>query len=207
MITTVHDHYLSSFLIRLGTTFTGLTVSTLVNLLVLKPNYTPAISERIKSLLKETGELMERCGAELVKGKHDAKPKQARQTLHKIVRDVEHIEDLCRYQKEELKYHRSNRKDLRLFYYENKKLKILTQLTYHVGNLMFIPSHKRIADPEKGAIILSTVRSMNEILKDKSYTVSEAHQRLIDRLFEEFSEKALSRNRLSPSDDRNRYFL
>ncbi|MCA1318521.1 aromatic acid exporter family protein [Bacillus tianshenii] len=192
MITTVHDHYLSSFLVRLGTTFTGLTVSTLVNLLVLKPNYTPAISEKIKILLKETGELMETSGAELVKGKHDAKPKQARQTLHKIVRDVERIEDLCRYQREELKYHRFKRKDLRLFYYENKKLKILTQLTYHVGNLMFIPSHKRIADPEKGAIIHSTVRSMNEILKNEKHTVSEAHQRLIDRLFEEFSEKALS---------------
>jgi uncharacterized membrane protein YgaE (UPF0421/DUF939 family) len=189
MITTVHDHYLSSFFVRLGTTITGLSVSTLVNLLVLKPNYTPAISEKISGLLKETGVLIERSGGELVKGKSHANPRQTRLAFHKIVREVERVEDLCRYQKEEWKYHRYKRKDMRHFYYENRKLKILTQLTYHVGNLIFIPSHKRIADMDKSSLILSTVRTINEVLQNERYDTTEEHHQWMDRLFDQLAER------------------
>jgi hypothetical protein len=78
---------------------------------------------------------------------------------------------------------------MRYFYYENRKLKVLTQLTYHVGNLIFIPSHKRIADMDKSSLILSTVRTINEVLQNERYDTTEEHHQWMDRLFDQLAER------------------
>lgn len=66
MISTVHDHFLSSFFVRLGTTGIGLTVSAIVNFLVIKPNYSLTIKSKLHRYIIETGELIEERGKEIV---------------------------------------------------------------------------------------------------------------------------------------------
>ncbi|WP_223703546.1 aromatic acid exporter family protein [Sutcliffiella deserti] len=186
MISTVQDHYVSSFFVRLGSTSIGLTVSTLVNLFVLKPNYSPTILKKLHDLLEETGGLIERRGLEIIKVKSDTNSQQTRIVFHKLVRNVDRIEELCRYQREEWKYHKMNRQEMRLFHYESKKLKILKQLTYHVGNLIFFPNHKITIEDNSATLISSTIRSMNAILHSKEYKMDNKHHDLVDKVFDQF---------------------
>src|SRR5690625_4191362 len=55
MIEVIYDNYIMSFLIRLGTTTIGITVSTLVNLLIFPPNFMKEIRESLKSTYREIG--------------------------------------------------------------------------------------------------------------------------------------------------------
>ncbi|WP_375346318.1 aromatic acid exporter family protein [Priestia megaterium] len=58
MLTIVHDHYFISFLIRLATTSIGLLTSSLVNIIVLPPNYTPIITRKIQNLSKQMSSVL-----------------------------------------------------------------------------------------------------------------------------------------------------
>src|SRR5690625_4348954 len=55
MIEVVYDNYLMSFLIRLGTTTIGITVSTLVNLLILPPDFLKDINQNIVAIYGDLG--------------------------------------------------------------------------------------------------------------------------------------------------------
>lgn len=65
MLTIVHDHYFISFLIRLATTSIGLLTSSLVNIIVLPPNYTPIITRKIHNLSKQMSSVLQQRGSEL----------------------------------------------------------------------------------------------------------------------------------------------
>src|SRR5699024_8955743 len=58
MVEVVYDNYWMSFLIRLGTTTTGIVVSTLVNIFILPPDYTSQIKQQIKQVNNDTGALL-----------------------------------------------------------------------------------------------------------------------------------------------------
>ncbi|MGD6844142.1 aromatic acid exporter family protein [Bacillus infantis] len=58
MISTVHDHYAASFFIRLGTTCTGLIVSTLVNIFILPPQYSKTITLGIDSAFEKASSIL-----------------------------------------------------------------------------------------------------------------------------------------------------
>ncbi|HLR40472.1 MAG TPA: aromatic acid exporter family protein, partial [Virgibacillus sp.] len=55
MVEVIHGNYLVSFFIRLGTTTTGLLVSTLVNMFILPPDYTKEIVKNVQTIGKKTG--------------------------------------------------------------------------------------------------------------------------------------------------------
>ncbi|MGM0836392.1 MAG: hypothetical protein ACQEV7_09565 [Bacillota bacterium] len=65
----------------------------------------------------------------------------------------------------------------------------MTLRTYHVGNLIFIHSHKWIADLDKSTLILSTVRTLNEVLQNERYDTTEEHHQWMDRLFDQLAER------------------
>ncbi len=180
MVSTVHDHYLSSFIVRLGTTLTGLTVSTLVNLLVIRPDYSRSIKAKIQQLILETGNLIENRGMEITR--HQPLHRETRTDFQKILKDVEITETLCKYQKKEWKLHQFNRKDMRNIHYEFKKLTILRQIHYHIGNLISLPS---IHLPEaKVKVVGAMVKSINRALHHPDFSMDEHHDAVVGELLE-----------------------
>jgi len=178
MISTVQDNYFASFLVRLGTTGIGLTVSTLVNLLVIRPDYSRPIQEKIGQAVRDTGNMLEKRILEIIQNQplHQTTKMDFRQLLKKL----ESIETLCTYQKDEWKLHRSDRKDMRSLHYEYKKLAILRQIHYHLGNLLSLPSLE--LDREKQHVISEMGKSMKTTLFDADFTIDDGHAALVSEL-------------------------
>lgn len=197
MVSTVHDHYLSSFFVRLGTTLTGLTVSTLVNLLVIKPDYSKTIKSKIQQSMQETGHLIEIRGAEIVR--HQSVLQETKKEFQRILKNIEIIETFCGYQKQEWKLHPFNRTSMRNFHYEYKKLTILRQIHYHIGNLVSIPS-LQLSEP-KGKIISSMVKLIKSTLHHPDYGFDENHEAvtcaLLELLKNEVDERGAHSHRFS----------
>jgi uncharacterized membrane protein YgaE (UPF0421/DUF939 family) len=184
MIPTTTDHYLLSFVTRLSSTSIGLIVSTLVNIFVLPPNYSPRITTMTHNLFIKTGNLLETRITELVM---DQKSEgRTRLLFQEINKSMDLTEKLCRYQRKEWKYHRHSRQDMKIFHYENKKMSILRQIHYHLGNLMILPQHDIIWAEEKQKKIMIAVQSLVEIIQDPRHHISEEHYHKYKELLEEF---------------------
>ncbi|TCN24886.1 uncharacterized membrane protein YgaE (UPF0421/DUF939 family) [Mesobacillus foraminis] len=174
MISTVHDDYLSSFLIRLGTTSTGLIVSSLVNLFVMPPNYSLTISNRIHAEFLKAGDILNRRCTELFNGQ--AYVKQLRHEFQMLINEIEKTETLCSYQKDEWRYHSFQRKEARKFHYAYKKLKILRLLAFHIGNLIYLPSHHLQLEPDKNMLLSSSIQVLRTIYYSGAFSFGKQEQ-------------------------------
>ncbi len=184
MISTVHDHYLSSFFIRMGTTSTGIIVSTAVNFFVMPPNYSKSIMRSIHSLYRRSGEILHKRGLEIFNLQtpdHDI-----RSEFQKLVKDIDKTETLCNYQKAEYRFHRFSRDDMRDFHYEYKKLTILRQITYHVGNLIFLPPGQMELDESKMNFASSVLDDLKDSLYDPGFLITESHHQKISKVTQWF---------------------
>jgi uncharacterized membrane protein YgaE (UPF0421/DUF939 family) len=197
MVSTVNDHYLSSFFIRLGTTLTGLTVSTLVNLLVIRPDYSRPIKSKIQQLIHETGNLIASRGTEITR--HQPLHRETRSDFQRILKDMESIETLCKYQKKEWKLHQFDRKNMRNIHYELKKLTILRQIHYHVGNLFSLPSIH--LSETKAGVVEAMVKSIKTALHHPDFLLDEDHDAVVNELLgllrHEVDEREADANRFS----------
>src|SRR5699024_7095448 len=86
MVEVVYDNYWMSFLIRLGTTTTGIVVSTLVNIFILPPDYTCRINQQIKQVNNDTGA----SPTQFIK--ETTNPPQIQQALQLIARKIRKTE-------------------------------------------------------------------------------------------------------------------
>ncbi|KSU61591.1 hypothetical protein AS034_14740 [[Bacillus] enclensis] len=186
MIPTIHDHYVATFFIRLGTTSLGLIVSTLVNLWILPPKYSPIISRNIHDLYVKTGNLLERRVNEVIKG--NSLHLETKMIFTDITREIDKTNLLCEYEKEEMKLHRSSRKALRNHHYHFKKLNLLRQIHFHIGNLIYLPVHDKSFTPQEKDKILQAVHSLKNILHHPSYDMEDGHFLLMKELLQEFWE-------------------
>ncbi|CAM3545048.1 aromatic acid exporter family protein [Cytobacillus oceanisediminis] len=187
MISTVQDHYLSSFFIRLGTTTTGIVVSTAVNFFVMPPNYSKSIMSSIHSLYRRSGDILHKRGLEIF---HlEVYDKNLRTEFQRLIKDIEKTETLCNYQKAEYKYHRFSRDDMRDFHYEYKKLTILRQITYHVGNLIFLPPSQIKLDERKQKFAISVLDDLKDSLYDPGFLITDSHHQKISEVTQWFIEQ------------------
>ncbi|MGG3916403.1 aromatic acid exporter family protein [Rossellomorea vietnamensis] len=185
MIPTIHDHYVATFFIRLGTTTIGLIVSSLVNLWILPPKYSSTISTNIHNLYFKTGNLLERRGSEVLQ--NHSLHRETKLIFNDILREIDLTDTLCEYQKEEWKLHRSNRQEMRCFHYEYKKLNILRQILFHIGNIIYLPVHYSFSEEEKDRIMDATL-SLKGIMHHPSFEIPDQHFTLMKNLLEEFWE-------------------
>ncbi len=184
MIPTIHNHYIETFFIRLGTTGIGLIVSTLVNLWILPPKYSTTIKTNIHNLYFKTGNLLEKRSTEVLQ--NHSLHRDTKLIFNDILREIESTDTLCEYQKEEWKLHRSNKEELRFFHYEYKKLNLLRQILFHIGNLMYLPvQHFTFTEEEKERILYAT-QSLKRIMHHPSFFIEEQHFTLMKDLLEEF---------------------
>jgi uncharacterized membrane protein YgaE (UPF0421/DUF939 family) len=187
MISTVHDEYMSSFFIRLGTTSTGLIVSSLVNLFVLPPKYSESITRAIHTLYMKAGDILNIIGNELC---HiQASEKEIRKTFYNLIKEIERTERLCSFQKDEWRFHRFKRVDVGHFHYEYKKLNILRQITYHIGNLIYLPTNHFTLGETKNTLILKTIHLLRAIYYDPNFAIRKEHQSLISEITGWFTEQ------------------
>ncbi|MFD1737015.1 aromatic acid exporter family protein [Bacillus salitolerans] len=187
MISTVHDEYFSSFFIRLGSTSTGIIISALVNFFVMPPNYSKSITNKIHDLLDKSGDIFDSRCLELL----NIQPlsKDLRGNFQALVKDVDQTETLCTYQKDEWKYHRISRKEIRDFHYKCKKLTTLRQIIYHLGNLIYLPSVHIELSEEKKRMIVESVKSIKGIFHSKNFHIPDSHHQQMNRLREWFSKQ------------------
>ncbi|WP_064094354.1 aromatic acid exporter family protein [Rossellomorea aquimaris] len=186
MIPTIHDHYVATFFIRLGTTTIGLIISTLVNLLILPPKYSNAITTKIHNLYFKTGNLLEKRGTEVLQ--NQPLDRETKLIFNDILREIESTDTLCEYQKEEWKLHRSSRQELRYFHYEYKKLNLLRQILFHIGNLIYLPVQHYSFSEEEQERILNATQSLKGIMHHPSFLIEDQHFTLMKDLLEEFWE-------------------
>lgn len=178
MISTVHDHFISSFFVRLGTTGIGLTVSTLVNFLVIKPNYSLTIKSRLHRYIMETGKLIEDRGKEMVL--QQSIHQNTKLKFERLWKDIESVETLCEYQKQEWKLRSINREYTKEFHYECKKLNTLRRMIFHVANLMSIPPLHTPFCKEKAVELM--FHSIKHALHEKEYRMDEEHHQLVTEI-------------------------
>lgn len=168
MITTIHDQYLASFILRLASTLTGLIVSSLVNLLVLPPRYSAPISTGIRNQFQKTAIILGKRSMELIQVQ--TTDKGLRKEFQSLVKELYKIENLFHYQKAEWKFHKVKREDLRTYRLEYKKLTSLRRLTHHIGNLIYLPSLPPKMEQRKINLIVESVNSIKWALMDGSFS-------------------------------------
>lgn len=187
MISTVQDHYLSSFFIRLGTTSTGIVVSTAVNLLVMPPDYSKSIMKNIHALYRRSGDILLERGLEvfnILKANGTV-----RDDFQSLIKDIDKTETLCHYQKSEYRFHRFSREDMRDFHFEYKKLTILKQISYHIGNLIFLPSVRPDMEEGRKELAVSVLEDLKDRLSDPGFLITECHFKKISEVTQWFFEQ------------------
>ncbi len=180
MISTVHDHYTLSFFVRLGTTGIGLIVSSLVNLLVIHPDYSKGVMDKIKFLSTEAGSYVEMRGKEIIS--RQPMHKETKRTFEAMIKNLNRVETLCNYQKMEWKLYHSSRKSMKIFHYENKKVAVLRQLMYHLGILNSLNFTKILLNDVEKQEVMNVIDQILKIIQmedlkglDSTVTVCKEH--------------------------------
>ncbi|MEI5905902.1 aromatic acid exporter family protein [Bacillus spongiae] len=184
MIPTTQDHYVASYVTRLGTTSIGLIVSSLVNFLVMPPHYSNKISTNLNSLFVQTGDLFQkRMQSVLLENTRNPTTERLFQRIRK---EIDRTEILCHYQREEWKFHRHSKAELKFFQSKQQKLLILRQILYHVGNLVYLEEKNILWSEKQHSLIQKASSSLAETLMNPSVSFTSEHYSLMRKIAEEF---------------------
>lgn len=145
MIDVIHDHYVQAFFTRLGTTTIGITVSTLVNLLILPRNFVHEINENITGIYENIKNIL--------RSILDEEKDDVQRRLNEASKQIEKTEQLIQFQMEDTRYelplfHRKENmshlldeiKNLRLIVYHMNQLNVLhlEAVSLHTDEKQFI---------------------------------------------------------------------
>lgn len=137
MVPSVEGEYVYNFVSRLATTTIGLATSTLVNFLILPPDYTDQIESINKATTNRTHKLLKGRLQELTDGIY--RSKQSEKVYIHIQNKITESETLLKYQQDEFNYHRSNREKMRILNRLERDIQFKKLYFTHVGNLMYLP--------------------------------------------------------------------
>lgn len=171
MIEVIHDHFLISFFIRLGTTTVGLLVSTAVNMLVFPPDYRKDILESIQTISERAGTMLEQTFRTILFG--DITQLQHEQEIAKrLTAEIRKTEKLIHFQRDEASFYTRFRKsdtDLRT---AEKQLLFLHHLEFHLDALLHIPLHDLGWKTAERQIIMNAAL---ELANDLKYSTTYNH--------------------------------
>ncbi|GAA0441898.1 aromatic acid exporter family protein [Lentibacillus halophilus] len=181
MVEVIHSSFLMSFFIRLGTTTTGLVVSTVVNLFMLPPDYTEEISKRLRTIAYKTGVSFEQLINDILDGEKRITVIEE-EMADQVDEFIHQTEELIRYQKEETKYHPLTGNEWKQFQAEQYQLKRLQVIHYHIGNLIHTSfNNLELTDDDK-VIIRNTATKLAASLKDPHLYNQEDHRERLEQL-------------------------
>jgi uncharacterized membrane protein YgaE (UPF0421/DUF939 family) len=173
MVEVIHDNYLISFFIRLGTTTVGLLVSTAVNMFVLPPDYTKEIVQNIREVSKQTGTTMEKIMKSLL---NEDDPAQNQVGIDQLDKKIIQTEKLIEFQREESKYHPLVGSERDAFHLAEQKLKSLRLIQYHLTNLMNMPPQMFLLSTEKQKVIQHAAEFLVKDLRNNLEYSEEKHK-------------------------------
>lgn len=127
MIEVVYDDYFMSFFIRLGTTTIGITVSTLVNLLIFPPNFMKDIQKNLSAIYEQLGYTL----YTLVEGKQKQNDLHRRKVNQLLVK----TEQLVHYETSDVEYFRLEDEKQQKLIQVKEELEQLRIIRYHINNL------------------------------------------------------------------------
>ncbi|MBD8068512.1 FUSC family protein [Bacillus sp. PS06] len=191
MIPFTPDHFLYAFFARLGTTTIGLFVSTMVNLLILPPDYSKKITDNIKNGFQECASLLSTHSSALVKGMVSFE--ELNHQLDIIEQQIKDTLQLCNYKREEWKYHRCTKKEERLYLYEFTHLKALKKIHNHLQNLFSVANDRGYWNEKDEVKIITAIKVLSSIIRTPYNNEAKSHPMLvqeIEKLF--FEEKSHS---------------
>lgn len=185
MIPSFDSHYIASFFMRLGTTSIGIIVSTVVNYVLLPPDYSEKIFQNVRYLYNEAANILEGTFPKLVDA-DNPRVKPMQKAYRQLTFKLEKTYQLSQFQREEWRYHKHSIEEMKAFQYSQKKLNMLQQIAYHLGNLQYVQLEPNAFTEEEKKLIKSIISSIAEILRTPSHEISNDHFKRIEQLDEEF---------------------
>lgn len=201
MVEVIHGNYLLAFLVRLGTTTTGLIVSTVVNMFVFPPDYTKDIIGNIQTIKRQSGILLEKTFWYILSVEKGSRVEQERLSKHYL--EINKTETLIRFQNDESKYHPLVGNEKQQFLKAESQLGLLRMLHYHISNLNRLSLNEiSWSQPQKDMIMLAVMDLGNALQNKKKYN-SEKHQDQLKRLTNIFwgdNEEIIKRSDAHPTE-------
>lgn len=185
MIEVIHSNYLISFFIRLGTTTTGLVVSTAVNMFVFPPDYTEEIVQNIRNIRKRTGIAIEKVFQDILSEDKDKKIND-QNTADQLDKTIRQTETLIQFQRDESKYHPLVGSEQTQFQLAQIHIKRLQLIHYHLNNLINVPINNISWTKEEHAVILQAITKLAQSLKNSEDFTLSKHQDQLQQLTEIF---------------------
>lgn len=181
MVEVIHSNFLISFFIRLGTTTTGLVVSTIVNMFVLPPDYTQEIIQNIKKASKRTGRFMEKVFRDILDDKREDDTAN-KQLICQLDQKLNKIDTLIRFQRDESQFHPLVGTDKERFHYAQYHMRQLRLIHYHLDNLIHTPLQTLTWSQAEIQIILEVVTALGQSLQDSSLYDPDEHMEQFNQL-------------------------
>lgn len=185
MVEVIHTNLFVSFLIRLGTTTIGLTVSTLVNMFVLPPNYKEEILEGIQTIGRKTAQIIEKVFKDILEGNH-GEDSIDKKLIKRLDTRLLKTETLIQFQKDESKYHPLLSSEKENFNKVIQRLQYLRLIHYHLDNLIQTPLATITWSKEERKIIFDSVSELVSDIKDPKQFQRTDHLKRKRRLMELF---------------------
>lgn len=179
MVEVVYDNYLLSFLTRLGTTTTGIIVSTLVNMFVFPPNYTKEIQKNITDTYEHLGNTLRRLAQLESKTVLTSQMNRAR-------RKIDKTEELIRFQKDQSHFQSfviSRKED---FQVAEKEVEQLRLVHYHLANITDLGIKHMTFSEENMQIIQTAIMNLADILQGKAEQENDVNEHKLRKLLDLF---------------------
>lgn len=180
MIPTASDHYFLTFVERVGTTFIGLAISTVINLTILPPKFSSLLAEQNRKMFVETAEIFELRLEEVMNGRRPSA--QVMDKYHQLENDLERAIQLSYYQQEEWKYHKKKDTEARRFTREQRQLHFLERISYHINRLFNFETDDCTFTKEEVQLIGDIIPAMSQTIHHFGERISDEQFRLIERL-------------------------
>lgn len=201
MVEVIHDNFLVSFFIRLGTTTIGLLVSTAVNMLVFPPNYSTDILKSIHSISARAGSMLEHTFRTILFDE-DETLQEDRKIVKQLTTEIRKTEKLIHYQRDEASLYpwvRSREAELRM---AERQLLFLDNFEYHLNALLRVPLQDIKWTTAERDIIMHAVTALADDLRHAKNYNHEKHQgqlKSITDLFWENSKRVPADEAMHPS--------
>lgn len=191
MIEVVYDNYLLSFFIRLGTTTIGIVVSTLVNMLILPPNYMKEINRNLQSLYVSLGQALENI----------LEPKTIQDsTIENINKKLHKTEELIRFQQDESYFHPLVDSKKESFTLAKQQLSLLRFIHYHLSNLEIIGPDSVTLQRVNQETITTAVKDLSSYMMGAKGKQIDHHEQELRKLMDLYWRSSLPSNNKNSSE-------
>lgn len=178
MVEVVYDNYFMSFFIRLGTTTIGITVSTLVNLLILPPNFMKDIEKNLQYIYFELGNTL---SSLLLQDKKLAEIK-----IEEVNNLIVKTEQLVRYEVSDVEYFKLEDDKQSQLDVVKKELDQLRFIHYHINNLHDIKLNDTNLNEIEKNLIIESVDAIANVMIGKTTNDLEANEQQLRNIMKTY---------------------